>query len=75
MLLDMDDGRIADVVTVQPGYTLWGISRRSFGQGRFYVRIYHTNIDQIDDPDLIFPGQLLVVPNFDTAPPRRPYPN
>ena len=71
-VLDMDDGRIADVVTVQPGYTLWGISRRSFGQGRFYVRIYHTNIDQIDDPDLIFPGQLLVVPNLDTTPPRRP---
>ena len=72
---DLDDGRIADIVTVQPGYTLWGISRRSFGQGRFYVRIYHMNIDRIDDPDLIFPGQLLVVPNFDTAPPRRPYPN
>ena len=71
-VLDMDDGRIADVVTVQPGYTLWGISRRSFGQGRFYVRIYHTNIDQIADPDLIFPGQLLVVPNLDTTPPRRP---
>ncbi len=71
-VLDMDDGRIADVVTVQPGYTLWGISRKSFGQGRFYVRIYHTNIDQIDDPDLIFPGQLLVVPNLDTTPPRRP---
>ena len=71
-VLDMDDGRIAEVVTVQPGYTLWGISRRSFGQGRFYVRIYHTNIDQIADPDLIFPGQLLVVPNLDTTPPRRP---
>ena len=69
---DLDGGRIADIVTVQPGYTLWGISRRSFGQGRFFVRIYHTNIDQIDDPDLIFPGQLLVVPNFETAPPRRP---
>ena len=72
---DVDDGRIADIVTVQPGYTLWEISRRSFGQGRFYVRIYHTNINQIDDPDLIFPGQLLVVPNFETAPPRRPFPN
>ena len=74
-VFDVNDGRIADIVTVQPGYTLWEISRRSFGQGRFYVRIYHTNINQIDDPDLIFPGQLLVVPNFDTAPPRRPFPN
>ena len=72
-VFDLAEGRIADIVTVQPGYTLWGISRRSFGQGRFYVRIYHTNIDQIDDPDLIFPGQLLVVPNLDTAPPRRPF--
>ena len=71
--LDITGGRIADIVTVQPGYTLWAISRSNFGQGRFYVRIYHANIDQIANPNLIFPGQLLVVPNLDTTPPRRPF--
>ena len=55
----------AVLVTVQKGYTLWGISRNRYGLGRLYVRIYHENIDQIQDPDLIFPGQIFVVPGGD----------
>ncbi len=54
---------IAALVTVQKGYTLWGISRRNYGLGRLYVRIYEANKDQIDDPDLIFPGQIFAVPS------------
>ena len=54
---------IATLVTVQKGFTLWGISRKNYGLGRLYVRIYEANKDQIDDPDLIFPGQIFVVPS------------
>ena len=49
-------------VIVQPGYTLWGISRRNYGDGIQYVRIFEANRDRIRDPDLIYPGQLFSIP-------------
>ncbi len=57
-----ENPRLANLVTVQKGFTLWGISRRNYGLGRLYVRIYNANKNQIDDPDLIYPGQIFVVP-------------
>ncbi|RMD90304.1 MAG: LysM peptidoglycan-binding domain-containing protein, partial [Alphaproteobacteria bacterium] len=54
--------RIA-TVTVQPGYTLWGISRGRYGRGALYVKIYNANRDQIRDPDLIYPGQIFTIPD------------
>ncbi len=50
------------VVTVQPGFTLWGIARESYGDGVQYVKVYEANRDQIRDPDLIYPGQIFEVP-------------
>jgi len=50
------------LVTVQPGFTLWGISERTYGEGVEYVRIYEANRDQIRDPDLIYPGQIFELP-------------
>ncbi|WP_172982801.1 LysM peptidoglycan-binding domain-containing protein [Roseovarius bejariae] len=52
-------------VTVQPGSTLWAISRRNYGEGTMYVRIYEANRDRIRDPDLIYPGQVFTVPEGD----------
>ncbi|MGR3495098.1 LysM peptidoglycan-binding domain-containing protein [Citreimonas sp.] len=49
-------------VTVQPGNTLWGISRIRYGEGIDYVRIFDANRDQIRDPDLIYPGQIFDLP-------------
>ena len=49
-------------VTVQPGYTLWAISRRNYGEGELYVRIYEANRSRIRDPDLIYPGQVFTIP-------------
>ena len=69
---ELDGSASVEIVTVEPGFTLWGISRKYYGKGRLYVRIYHSNLQQIEDPDLIFPGQQFVVPAFETAPPRRP---
>ncbi|MGB8623570.1 MAG: LysM peptidoglycan-binding domain-containing protein, partial [Paracoccaceae bacterium] len=57
-------------VTVQPGYTLWGIARRNYGRGILYVKVYEANRDQIRDPDLIYPGQVFSVP----APEPKPRP-
>jgi hypothetical protein len=52
----------AGLVIVQPGNSLWRIARRSYGNGVRYTEIYHANRNQISDPDLIYPGQLLHVP-------------
>lgn len=51
-----------DLVTVQPGNTLWGISSRRYGEGFLYVRVFEANKDQIRDPDLIYPGQIFTLP-------------
>jgi nucleoid-associated protein YgaU len=50
------------VVTVQPGSTLWAISREAYGEGVLYVRVFEANRDRIRDPDLIYPGQVFELP-------------
>lgn len=55
----LDDSR---VVVVQPGSNLWTIARRTYGEGVQYTTIYRANDDQIADPDLIYPGQVFVLP-------------
>ncbi len=50
-------------VTIQPGHTLWAIAKDAYGQGIKYVQIYEANLDQIRDPDLIYPGQVFDVPD------------
>ena len=51
------------LVTVQPGFTLWGIAAENYGDGYLYVRLYQANRDQIRDPDLIYPGQVFNIPS------------
>ncbi|MDJ0629217.1 MAG: LysM peptidoglycan-binding domain-containing protein [Rhodobacter sp.] len=53
----------AEVITVQPGNTLWGIATDSYGDGFLYVRVFNANRDRIRDPDLIYPGQVFTVPD------------
>ena len=48
---------------VQPGNSLWRIARRSYGEGLRYTVIYDANKDQIRNPDLIYPGQVFVLPD------------
>ncbi len=54
---------VAVSVTVQPGFTLWGIASEQFGDGVLYVQVYAANKDKIRDPDLIYPGQVFVIPS------------
>ena len=49
-------------VVVQPGNSLWVISRAVYGEGRQYTILFAANTDQIEDPDLIYPGQVIEVP-------------
>lgn len=48
--------------TVQTGDTLSGIAARELGEGGRFGEIYAANADQIVDPDLIYPGEVLVLP-------------
>ncbi|MBN2760448.1 MAG: LysM peptidoglycan-binding domain-containing protein [Rhodobacteraceae bacterium] len=51
---------------VQPGNTLWDMSEQEYGDGRRFMRIFDANRDQIRDPDLIYPGQVFVLPDAAT---------
>ncbi len=51
-----------DNIVVQPGNSLWRLARRTYGEGLRYTVIYEANKDQIRDPNLIYPGQVFVVP-------------
>ena len=48
--------------TVQPGNTLWAIARERYGEGIMYVLVFEANRDRIRNPDLIYPGQVFVLP-------------
>jgi len=50
---------------VERGDSLWRISRTIYGEGLRYTQIYDANTNQIRNPNLIFPGQVLVVPKQD----------
>lgn len=51
-----------NTATVVHGDSLWRISRKIFGQGIRYTLIYEANASQIRNPNLIYPGQVFVVP-------------
>nr|WP_280986387.1 LysM peptidoglycan-binding domain-containing protein [Hansschlegelia zhihuaiae] len=59
-----------DTARVKRGDSLWRISRTTYGQGRRYTVIFTANDDQIRNPNLIYPGQVLVLPadKADAAP-------
>ncbi len=48
--------------TVEGGDTLSGIARRFYGDGNLFHRIFEANRNQVHDPNLIFPGQVLRIP-------------
>jgi LysM repeat protein len=49
------------VYTVQPGDTLFAIAQRTYGDGRMWPYLFAANSDRIANPNLIYPGQVLVV--------------
>jgi len=48
--------------TVQAGDTLWKISKQFYGDGAQYMKIFEANKGLLKNPDHIFPGQELVIP-------------
>ena len=48
--------------TVSRGDSLWRISHLTYGEGTRYAVIYKANREQIRNPNLIYPGQIFVLP-------------
>jgi nucleoid-associated protein YgaU len=48
--------------TVSRGDSLWRISRLTYGAGTRYAVLYRANREQIRNPNLIYPGQVFVLP-------------
>ena len=60
---DLSEQDLGDrTYVVQPGNSLWRISRRYYGRGTLYTIIFAKNNDQIDNPHLIYPGQIFKIP-------------
>lgn len=47
---------------VRKGDSLWDIAARELGDPYKWIEIYHSNLQKIQDPDLIYPGQVLLIP-------------
>lgn len=48
--------------TIQPGDSLSKIAKRFYGNAGDWQRIYQANKDTIKNPDLIHPGQKIIIP-------------
>lgn len=48
--------------TVKKGDNLWNISKKFYGKGSLYKKIYNANKSKIKNPNLIYPGQVLIIP-------------
>lgn len=49
--------------TVKSGDCLWNIAKKQLGNGSRYNEIYNLNKDKIKNPNLIYAGQVLVLPS------------
>ncbi|WP_066705096.1 peptidoglycan-binding protein LysM [Celeribacter ethanolicus] len=47
---------------VKKGDTLWAISKTALGDGNRYMEIFEANKPMLSDPDKIYPGQMLIIP-------------
>jgi len=57
---------IADrTYTVQSGDTLSAIAQEMYGNASKYHAIFEANTDQLDNPDKIRPGQVLIIPDIE----------
>lgn len=59
---DVPEQGAQDTYKVRPGDTLWGISQEQQGDPTHYAEIVEANPDVIKDPDLIYPGDRLSIP-------------
>lgn len=52
--------------TVAKGDTLWAVAKKEYGDGSKYPVIFEANKPMLSDPDKIYPGQVLRIPELDS---------
>ncbi|UXX83014.1 peptidoglycan-binding protein LysM [Roseovarius pelagicus] len=52
---------------VKKGDTLWAIATETLGNGARYTEIFEANKPMLSDPDKIYPGQMLRIPQDASA--------
>jgi len=50
------------VIVVKKGQWLYDISRDEYGTSTGWKKIYEANKEKIDNPDVIYPNQELIIP-------------
>lgn len=60
----VEDSSVFAHHTVAKGETLGKIAKQYFGNPMKYVAIFEANKDVLKNPDVIHPGQELVIPNL-----------
>ena len=55
-------GTTGKTYTVKAGDTLSAIAKEQLGSAGAYMKIFEANRDQLKDPDVIKPGQVLKIP-------------
>jgi len=58
------DERTVQSYTVEKGDSLSKIAKRVYGKASYWRHIFEANKDNIKDPDLIYPGQVLRLPEL-----------
>ena len=61
-------GASASSYTVEKGDSLWRIAAKELGSGSKWTEIYEANKETIRDPNLIYVGQVLTIPDGENEP-------
>ena len=58
----VDNTETPKTYTVKSGDCLYNIAKSLYGDGSLYMQIFNANRDKISNPNLIYPGQILTIP-------------
>ena len=64
---DLENAKEETLYVIQKGDTLWKIAEIYYKDGSRYTEIVEANKEVIKDADKIYPGQTIVIPNFDPS--------
>ena len=64
--LETEDAQVIEDLfyEIQKGDTLWRVAEIYYKDGSRYTEIFEANREVIKDPDKIYPGQMIRIPNF-----------